>query len=223
MKKDGFVIRPLFSDFLHSVSILSCQRDNRLFSGLVLHFDIVYLRPGRQNDRIDRPRFLPIQQYVILHPWSGKGRTAEAIQTSLVQRHRIHRKRKVFIGRRANLRSGDMRSQNMIGQMHRQFIIALCIRRESFAQKEQHHRKTMPELIVYIGIMVFLRGQQVHDMRAILRKDVDIMFPFLFLSRFSQKHSIRFHVVRRHLLIGRKREIGKRHSQLAQRDTGHCC
>jgi hypothetical protein len=37
MKKDGFVIRPLFSDFLHSVSILSCQRDNRLFSGLVLH------------------------------------------------------------------------------------------------------------------------------------------------------------------------------------------
>lgn len=37
MKKDGFVIRPLFPDFLHSVSILSCQRDNRLFSGLVLH------------------------------------------------------------------------------------------------------------------------------------------------------------------------------------------
>ena len=129
------------------------------FSGFVLHFDIVYLRPGRQNDRIDRSRFLPHQQCVIIHPRSGKGRTTEVILGRPVQRHRIHRQRKIFIGKRVYLFSKDMRSQDMIGQVHRQFLIALSVRRESFAQKEQYHRKPVSELIIYIVILHFLGGQ----------------------------------------------------------------
>ena len=98
------------------------------FSGLVLHFDIVYLRPGRQDDRIDRPRFLPHQQRVTIHSRSGKGRTTEAIFGRLVQRHRIHRQRKILIRKRIYLFSKDMCSKDMIGQVHRQFPIALSVR-----------------------------------------------------------------------------------------------
>ncbi len=52
-----------------------------------------------------------------------------------------------------------MRSQDMIGQVHRQFLIALSVWRESFAQKEQYHRKPVSELIIYIVILHFLGGQ----------------------------------------------------------------
>ena len=56
---------------------------------------------------------------------------------------------------------------------------------------------------------------------AILRKDVDIMFPFLSTGRYNQRTSIRFHLVRRHLLLGRKRKIGKLDPELAQSHIGN--